>query len=79
MERGDFEGDEGAYRLKGGIDSIPLPPTVQAVVAARIDRLEGDAKEVLEVASVTVERFRPQFSRWSSVWTRRRFRGQFSN
>jgi hypothetical protein len=24
VERGDFEGEKGAYRLKGGIDSIPL-------------------------------------------------------
>jgi class 3 adenylate cyclase/tetratricopeptide (TPR) repeat protein len=52
VERGDFEGEKGAYRLKGGIDSIPLPPTVQAVVAARIDRLEENAKKVLETASV---------------------------
>ncbi|MBR1267728.1 AAA family ATPase [Bradyrhizobium sp. AUGA SZCCT0222] len=52
VERGDFEGEEGAYRLKGGIDAIPLPSTVQAVIAARIDRLEEDAKQVLEVASV---------------------------
>src|SRR5258707_10895749 len=52
VEGGDFEGEQGAYRLKGGIDAIPLPATVLAVVAARIDRLEEDAKEVLEVASV---------------------------
>ena len=52
VERGDFEGEKGAYRLKGGIDAIPLPTTVQAVVAARIDRLEENAKKVLEIASV---------------------------
>lgn len=52
VERGDFEGEKGAYQLKGGIDTIPLPPTVQAVIAARIDRLEENAKHVLEVASV---------------------------
>src|SRR5258707_1370257 len=52
VERGDFEGEKGAYRLKGGIDSIPLPSTGQAVVAARIDRLEESAKKVLEIASV---------------------------
>jgi adenylate cyclase len=52
VERGDFEGEKGAYRLKGGIDTIPLPSTVQAVVAARIDRLEESAKKVLEIASV---------------------------
>lgn len=52
VERGDFEGERGAYRLKGGVDTIPLPPTVQAVIAARIDRLEESAKRVLEIASV---------------------------
>jgi class 3 adenylate cyclase/tetratricopeptide (TPR) repeat protein len=52
VERGDFDGEKGAYRLKGGVDTIPLPATVQAVVAARIDRLEDSAKEVLEIASV---------------------------
>jgi adenylate cyclase len=52
VERGDFEGERGSYRLKGGIDTIPLPSTVQAVVAARIDRLEENARKVLEIASV---------------------------
>ena len=52
VERGDFEGERGAYRLKGGIDTIPLPSTVQAVIAARIDRLDDIAKQVLETASV---------------------------
>src|SRR5581483_6625175 len=52
VERGDFEGEKGAYRLKGGIDSIPVPSTVQAVIAARVDRLEENTKRVLEIASV---------------------------
>jgi class 3 adenylate cyclase/tetratricopeptide (TPR) repeat protein len=52
VERGDFEGERGSFRLKGGIDAIPLPSTVQAVIAARIDRLGEDAKKILEIASV---------------------------
>ena len=52
IERGDFEGEKGAYRLRAGVDSIPLPATVQAVVAARIDRLDHSAKQALEMASV---------------------------
>ncbi|MBV9566035.1 MAG: AAA family ATPase [Bradyrhizobium sp.] len=52
VERGDFEGDRGSFRLKGGIDAIPLPSTVQAVIAARIDRLEESAKKALEIASI---------------------------
>ncbi len=52
VERGDFEGARGAYRLRGSVEAIPLPSTVQAVIAARIDRLEETAKQVLEAASV---------------------------
>jgi class 3 adenylate cyclase/tetratricopeptide (TPR) repeat protein len=51
-DRGDFEGGPGAYRLKGGIGAIPLPATVEAVIGARIDRLEGPTKHVLQVAAV---------------------------
>jgi class 3 adenylate cyclase len=51
-ERGDFEGDRGAYRLRAGIDVIPLPPTVQAVLSARIDRLEERSRQVLQIAAV---------------------------
>jgi predicted ATPase/class 3 adenylate cyclase len=57
VERGDFEGERGAYRLKGGIGAIPLPTTVQAVVAARIDRLDETAKQVVETASVIGREF----------------------
>ncbi len=52
IERGDFEGRRGAYRLAGGIDAIPLPATVEAVLAARIDRLDEPAKQVLQSAAV---------------------------
>lgn len=51
-ERGEVEGERGAYRLKQGIDKVPLPATIQAVVAARIDHLEDIAKQVLETAAV---------------------------
>ncbi len=51
-ERGDFEGELGSYRLKAGIDAIPLPPTVQAVLSARIDRLAESSRQVLQAAAV---------------------------
>ncbi len=51
-ETSHFEGERGAYRLKGDTDAIPLPATVQAVIAARIDRLGDIAKSVLEAAAV---------------------------
>jgi adenylate cyclase len=52
VERGDFDGAKGAFRLKGGVETIPLPNTVQAVIAARVDRLDAAAKQLLETAAV---------------------------
>lgn len=57
VERGDLEGRWGTYRLKGGVDRIPLPTTIQAVIAARIDRLEEKPKQVLENAAVIGREF----------------------
>jgi class 3 adenylate cyclase/tetratricopeptide (TPR) repeat protein len=52
VERGDFEGERGAYRLAGGIDTIPLPTTIEALLAARIDHLDEPARQVLQYAAV---------------------------
>jgi class 3 adenylate cyclase/tetratricopeptide (TPR) repeat protein len=45
-------GARGAYRLARPLTSVPPPTTVQAVVAARIDRLPSDAKHLLQCAAV---------------------------
>ena len=42
--RGQLEGDRGAYRLAAPVDEDAVPPTVQAVLAARIDRLPQRAE-----------------------------------
>ncbi len=51
-ESGYLEGEQGAYRLAKPIEGAGVPVTVQAVLAARIDRLDHDAKGLLQVASV---------------------------
>src|SRR3954463_9586377 len=51
-ESGYLEGERGAYRLARPIEDAGVPVTVQAVLAARIDRLNPDAKQLLQVASV---------------------------
>ena len=51
-ESGYLEGERGAYRLAKPIDDAGVPVSVQAVLAARIDRLDADAKQLLQVASV---------------------------
>lgn len=51
-ESGHLEGERGAYRLVRPIEDAGVPATVQAVLAARIDRLGPDAKHLLQAASV---------------------------
>jgi adenylate cyclase len=51
-ESGYLEGERGAYRLARPVEDAGVPATVQTVLAARIDRLGGDAKRLLQAASV---------------------------
>ena len=45
-------GTPGAYRLVQAVPSIQVPATVQAVLAARIDRLPPEEKRLLQTAAV---------------------------
>ncbi|HKA63101.1 MAG TPA: AAA family ATPase [Methylomirabilota bacterium] len=45
-------GEAGARRLARPLETIEVPRSVQAVLAARIDRLSAEAKHVLQSASV---------------------------
>lgn len=49
---GALAGARGAYRLARPVETITVPPTVQAVLAARIDRLGAEDKRLLECAAV---------------------------
>jgi class 3 adenylate cyclase/tetratricopeptide (TPR) repeat protein len=51
-EDGSLVGVRSAYRLARPIEEIRIPASVQAVLAARIDRLEPETKRVLQVAAV---------------------------
>jgi class 3 adenylate cyclase/tetratricopeptide (TPR) repeat protein len=52
VETGLLAGERGAYRPARPVDSIQIPATVQALVAARIDRLPAEDKQVLQTAAV---------------------------
>jgi class 3 adenylate cyclase len=52
VETGALAGERGAYRLARPLTSIQVPATVQAVLAARIDRLLPGDKALLQTASV---------------------------
>jgi adenylate cyclase len=55
--RGVLSGSRGRYRLLDDVDEIAVPATVQAVLAARIDRLPGGAKSMLNAAAVIGSQF----------------------
>jgi tetratricopeptide (TPR) repeat protein len=52
VETGVLVGERGAHRLAHAIPTIQMPATVQAVLAARIDRLPPEEKRLLQTAAV---------------------------
>jgi len=52
VEAGDVVGEPSGYRLGGPASDFVLPMTVQAVIAARIDRLSPKERLVLQSAAV---------------------------
>jgi class 3 adenylate cyclase len=52
VETGVLVGERGVYRLAQAIPTVQVPVTVQAVLAARIDRLPPEDKRLLQTAAV---------------------------
>jgi class 3 adenylate cyclase/tetratricopeptide (TPR) repeat protein len=52
METQVLAGESGAYRLVQDLPTIQISPTVQAMLAARIDRLPPEDKRLLQTAAV---------------------------
>jgi class 3 adenylate cyclase/tetratricopeptide (TPR) repeat protein len=52
VETGALAGERGAYRLTRPVEQLTIPATVQAILAARIDRLGPEAKRLLQAAAV---------------------------
>jgi class 3 adenylate cyclase/tetratricopeptide (TPR) repeat protein len=52
VETKALAGERGRYRLVRALPSLQVPPTVQAMLAARMDRLPAEDKRLLQVASV---------------------------
>ena len=57
IEMNVLTGEHGNYRLAKPIGGIQVPASVQAVLAARMDRLAPDAKQLLQSASVVGKDF----------------------
>src|SRR5438445_1214282 len=52
VETAALVGERGAYRLTRPVENLKIPATVQAILAARIDRLALEAKRLLQAAAV---------------------------
>jgi pimeloyl-ACP methyl ester carboxylesterase len=52
VETGALVGQRGAYRLERDLHALQVPVSVQALLAARIDRLPGEEKRLLQTAAV---------------------------
>jgi hypothetical protein len=57
VESGVLEGERGAYRLLRPVAALAIPASVQAVLAARIDRLREREKTILQTAAVIGSEF----------------------
>jgi adenylate cyclase len=56
-------GTPGSYKLRGEVTDVSVPPTLQATISARIDRLTLPAKQTLSAAAVIGLRFSPKVLR----------------
>ena len=59
VDRGELEAVDGVYRVRGSLDRLAIPETLQALVAARLDDLDPDDRALIRDAAVLGQAFRP--------------------
>ena len=52
VETAALAGERGAYQLTRAVEQLTIPASVNAILAARIDRLDPEAKRLLQTAAV---------------------------
>jgi predicted ATPase len=57
LDEGALVRDGGALKLTKSLNALKIPPTVQGILAARIDRLPSDAKDLLQTLAVIGREF----------------------
>jgi tetratricopeptide (TPR) repeat protein len=57
LDRGLLAQEGGAYRLTGQVESLEVPETLHALIAARLDGLSADERRLLQDASVLGKTF----------------------
>jgi class 3 adenylate cyclase/tetratricopeptide (TPR) repeat protein len=59
LNRGVIDGDTSRFTAKAPWDALGIPPTIQGVIASRIDRLSKEDKSLLQLAAVVGPRISP--------------------
>ena len=62
VDDGTLTRSEGRWVASGDLDSLAIPPTISALIAARLDRLDSEERAVLQAAAVIGKQFW-----WSAV------------
>ncbi|HSK35397.1 MAG TPA: AAA family ATPase, partial [Actinomycetota bacterium] len=57
VDEGRLRREDGGWEVAGDLAASGTPPTIQALVAARLDRLDGADRDVLERAAVVGQAF----------------------
>src|SRR5262249_7246365 len=57
IEQGVLEERQSALRVRGNIEAVVIPATIEGVIMARIDRLPLRPRRLLQVAAVIGRRF----------------------
>jgi class 3 adenylate cyclase len=52
IDEGSLKRRNGDWEATGAIDAVPVPPTIQALLAARLDQLEEEERLAIECAAV---------------------------
>jgi len=61
LDRGDLQrSEDGRFELKGALDSIAVPDTLHALIAARLDALGERDRRLIQTASVVGQSFTVQ-------------------
>ncbi len=69
IESGAVAGEPGQYRRMQDISEIQIPESVQAVIAARVDRLDPDQKRILQCAAAVGRRISVELLRDLGGWS----------
>ena len=66
VDRGHLEAVDGTYHVRGPLERLAVPETLQALVAARLDDLEPADRSLIRDAAVLGQAFKPAAPRSSA-------------